>query len=482
MTIGSKGSAAAFLPAALATSLASTLGACASIPKDSGFADVRRAVMEETQQPVEWNAREPVAPPDDAKVEAMLDRELTAEDAVRIAFANNRDVQATLEELGIARADLIAASTIRNPIFDGELRFPGDPAKPVETAFMQTIVDIFQLGNRKKMGRAQFEATRIRVGAAVVNFASEVRTDYYDLLAARKILARQETIMKAQEAATELARRQHDAGNISDLDLENEQARYEQVKLEFARAQLDELTVREQLIGDLGLQRRAELRLPAEFPSLPEAEMTSDEIETQVMTRRLDIQMTQREIEAAQRAIRVARTAAFDNLAVGVHADRETDGKGTTGPAASIPIPIFDQGKAQQVRARALLRQAQQRLAALTTSARSEVRRAQGRLLEARSRAAYLRDVVIPRRVRILNLTQLEYNAMLRGVFQLIDARKNLASAQREEVMAARDYWVARTELRTALLGVAPFTVRPGTPARPDMFAPRTRQQTKTNQ
>jgi cobalt-zinc-cadmium efflux system outer membrane protein len=481
MTLGSKRFATALLPPALAMSLASTLGACASIPKDSGFADVRRVVMEETQQAVEWNAREPVAPPDDAKVAAMLDRELTAEDAVRIAFANNRDVQATLEELGIARGDLIAASTIRNPIFDGELRFSGDPAKPVETALMQTVVDIFQLGNRKKMGRAQFEATRIRVGAAVVNFAGGVRTDYYDLLAARKILARQETIMKAQEAATELARRQHDAGNISDLDLENEQARYEQVKLDLARAQLDELTVREQLIGDLGLQRRAELKLPAEFPSLPEAEMTSDEIETQVMTRRLDIQMTQREIEAAQRAIRVARTAAFDNLAVGVHTDRETDGKVTTGPAASIPIPIFDRGKAQQVRARALLRQAQQRLAALTTSARSEVRSAQERLLEARSRAAYLRDVVIPRRVRILNLTQLEYNSMLRGVFQLIDARKNLSSAQREEVMATRDYWVARTELRTALLGVAPFTVRPGTSARPDMFAPATQQQTKTN-
>ena len=40
----------------------------------------------------------------------------------------------------------------------------------------------------------------------------------------------------------------------------------------------------------------------------------------------------------------------------------------------------------------------------------------------------YLRDVVIPRRERILRLTQLEYNAMLRGVFQLIEARQDLAA------------------------------------------------------
>ncbi len=468
----------------LALSLASTLGACASIPRDSGFADVQRTVTEETQQPLEWNAREPVAPPDDATIAAALDRELTADDAVRIAFANNRDVQATLEELGIARADLIAARTIRNPIFDGEIRFPGGPAKPFELAFSQTLFDILQLGNRKKLGLAQFEATRLRVGAAVVNFAGQVRMEYYDLLAARKILARQDTILKAQEAATELARRQHDAGNISDLDLENEQARYEQVKLDSARAQLDELTAREHLTGDLGLQKRAELRLPPEFPPVPEAEMTEGEIESQVMTRRLDIQITRREIEAAQRAIGIARTAAFDDLAVGVHREREPEGKKTTGPSASIPIPIFDRGKAQQARARAMLRQAQQRLAALTTSARSEARGAQERLLEARARATYLREVVIPRRARILGLTQLEYNAMLRGVFQLIDARQNLARAQREEVMANRDYWIARTELRTALLGVGRFRIGPETMerSRPDMFAPLTEPQTRNNE
>ena len=70
-----------------------------------------------------------------------------------------------------------------------------------------------------------------------------------------------------------------------------------------------------------------------------------------------------------------------------------------------------------------------------------------------------MRDVVIPRRQRILNLTQLEYNAMLRGVYQLIDARKELALAEREEVSAIRDYWVARTQLETAISGVGAFSI-----------------------
>jgi outer membrane protein, heavy metal efflux system len=455
MTLAPRGMAAVFL--------ASLLTGCASVPKDSGFADVRRQVMAETQQPVEWEPREEIRPPDDAVVASLLHGELTADGAVQIAFANNRDLQATLEELGLARAELIGASTIRNPLFDGEVRFPGAPRHPFEIIAAQTLVDIFQLGNRRKLGRAQFEAAKVRVGGALINFAGHVRMDYYDNLAARRILARQETVMKAQEAATELAKRQHFAGNISDLDLENEQSRYEQVKLDYARAQLDELQARERLIADLGLVHRAELNLPADFPPPPGSEIPSEEVERQVIERRLDLRVAQREIEAAQRAVRIAKTAAFEDLAVGVHLEREPDGKKTTGPAATIPIPLFDRGAAPKARARAMLRQAQQRLAAMTVAARSEARSAQERLLEARSRMTYLRDVVIPRRDRILKLTQLEYNAMLRGVFQLIEARQNLANAQREEVIATRDYWVARTELETVLLGVGRFPIRPDT-------------------
>ena len=438
----------------------SILAGCASVPRDSGFSDVRRTVVEETKQTIEWDQNEPVRPPDDSAVASLLQEELTADRAVQVAFANNRDLQATLEELGIARAELIAQSTIRNPLVHAEVRFPADPVKPFELGLTKSLVDLLQLGSRKKLGRAQFEAAGVRVSAAVINFANEVRTSYFDQLAARKVLARQETIMKAQEAATDLSRRQHVAGNISDLDLENEQARYEQVKLDHARAQLDELEAREHLTARLGLVQRAELKLPEDFEAPPASEMTEEDVTAQAMARRLDIRMARKEIEAAQAAVGVARTAALEGLEAGAHLEREPDGPKTAGPSVEVPIPIFDRGGAQKARARAMLRQAQQRLAALTAMARSEARAARERLLEARSRMTYMREVVIPRRDRILKLTQLEYNAMLRGVFQLLEARQNLASAQREEIIATRDYWVGRTQLESALLGVSQFSVR----------------------
>jgi len=435
-------------------------GACASVPRDSGFADVRSTIVAETKQPLEWDPSRPVAPPDDASLGSLLAEPLTVERAVEVAFAHNRDVQATLEELGIARGDLIAASSVRNPLAHGELRFPPNPIRPFEVGLTKSLLDLLQLGSRKKLGRAQFEAAQVRVTAAILGFASEVRGSYYELLAARQVLVRRGTLLRAQQAAAELAGRQHQAGNISDLDLENEQARYGQVKLDQARAELDELEARERLIARLGLQGRAELQLPDAFPEAPASEESEEDIVAQLPARRLDLRIAEREIEAAQRSLGIAGKALLEGATLGAHYEREPQGPHTTGPSLEVPIPLFDRGAAQKTRARAQLRQALQRHAALLATARSEARAVRERVLEARARAAYLREVVIPRRDRILKLTQLEYNAMLKGPFQLIEARQGLASAERDEILATRDYWIARTQLDATLLGVSQFSVR----------------------
>ena len=446
---------AAWIAAVIAGLLAS---GCASVPRDAGVSEVQKRIGEQGLE-IAWSPDQPIEPPDDAKLRPLLEGELTVDRAVEIALAHNRDLLAAMEELGVARADLIAASTVRNPVFDGEVRFPG---KPFEIAITQTLIDLFQLRNRRALGQAGFEAARLRVAGAVIGFAAEVRADWYVLQAAQQALAQQRTIAEAAQASAELALRQHDAGNISDLDLEKEQAIYEQAKLDLARVELDEIQARERLLADLGALDTLPLILPAQaMPTAePPAERFAEELEAALATR-LDLSLARAEIEAARRALPLARSGTWDELAAGVHHEREPDGEGTTGPALALPIPIFDRGMAGRTRAAATLRRAEQRLHALTVTARSEARAARERLLEAKARAEYLRDVTVPRRQRILQLTQLEYNAMLLGVFDLIRARQGLADALREQVMAVRDYWLARTDLETAMSGVTGFSVRP---------------------
>jgi cobalt-zinc-cadmium efflux system outer membrane protein len=441
---------------------------CASVPRDAGIGEVERIVEERTGHRLSWQPGQPITAPDDRQLAERLQGELTVEQAVEIALAGNPDLLAALEELGLARADLIAARTVRNPLLDGEIHFPGERFKPYEVAITQTLVDLLQLRRRRAVGAAEFAAARLRIGASVVGFAGEVRADFYTLQAAQAALAQQQAISAAAEAAAELARRQHEAGNITDLDLETEQALYERAKLDLARAELDELAARERLLAALGATRTLPLRLPA--LAMPPAEADDDLARVEAAqleaaySQRLDVQLAQAELEAARRARPLAGAEPFDELALGVHLDRESGGERSSGPTATVPIPLFDRGLAARAHAAATLRVAEQRLHALAVSARSEARAARERLVEARARAEYLDGVVVPRRQRILHLTQLEVNAMLRGVFDLLRARQGLADAERERVKALLDYWLARTEMDLALSGVSGFTVRPERP------------------
>jgi cobalt-zinc-cadmium efflux system outer membrane protein len=437
---------------------------CASVPRDAGVADVSQAVAARTGHTLAWQPGQPIEPPTDAALDAALEGELTVDDAVRVALVDNRDLLATLEELGIARADLIAARTVRNPLFEGEYHFPNQRFTPYEVAITQTLVDLIQLPRRRALGEAEMAAARLRVTASVIGFASEVRADFYTLQAAQAALAQQQALTAAAEAAAQLTQRQHEAGNVSDLDLETEQARYEGAKLALARAELDELQARERLLADLGATRSMPLRLAAQAPPPGEAEAPVEQLEA-AQESRLDVQLARAEVEAARRAGPVARSAAFDDLAAGVHVDREAGGEHSQGPIGTVPIPLFDRGLAARARAAAKLRQAEQRLHALTANARAEARAAHERVVEARARTAYLADVVLPRRQRILYLTQLEYDAMQRGAFDLLRARQELADAERERVLAIRDYWLARTDLEAAASGVAGFSVRAEPPA-----------------
>lgn len=459
--------------------------ACATAPRDAGLADVQRAVSATAGQQLTWQPGSPIEPPtSDDSLSPLLQGPLTVDRSVEIALRNNRDLLATLEGLGIARADLLQSRTIRNPLIEAEIRYPGSPKAPFEVVLMQPLFDLLRMHARRSAGEAAFEVVRLRVTASVIAFANSVRSDFYAEQAARQLLAHQTTITDAARTAAELAQRQHDAGNISDLDLENEQARYETGKLDLARAALDELQARERLVADLGIvDPKVTLDIPPALPPVPEQDPPTSNLD-EALAQRLDLTLARAELASARANLPLARGPLYDNLAVGAHHEREPDGVRTTGPAIEAPIPIFDTGGARRDRALAMIRQAEQRIYALDLAGRSAARAAVERLREARARTEYLRDTVVPRRQRILYLLQLENNAMLRGIFDLIRARQDYDEAQREQVLALRDYWVARTELQTALSGVRGFSVRPeGATSEPlRLFMPRTQQETKENE
>lgn len=431
-----------------------TLASCVSVPRDAGVSDVQRAVAERGAPEVAWNAQP--ATTDHERIAAMLQDELTPDEAVAIAMLNNPRLQVTLAELGIARADLIEASTITNPVFEFEIRFPGEPYRPYELRLAQSLIDLIQLPRRRAMGRAAFDAAQLRVSSEVLRFAADVRMTYFDVLAATQHVLLSRTILIAAQTAAEVALKQHAAENITDLDLENEQARYEQSKLDHARSEKNLLLAHEALSRAMGLRNaNVRWRLPESFPELPANEMGPQQLEQLAAAQRLDVAIARREVEVAQRGIPLARLAMLEETELDVHFEREPDGAHTLGPGIEFPIPIFNTGRAARTRAEARFLRARHTLNALEAETASQLRAARASLAEARARVEYYRDVILPRRTRIVELTKLEHNAMLVGVFQLLEAKENEIQARRDFIDAQRDYWSARTDLDRALQGIA---------------------------
>jgi cobalt-zinc-cadmium efflux system outer membrane protein len=436
---------------------AALLASCASVPRDAGLADVQQAVTSRTRQTLDWSTLDPAA--NDQRLRTMLQDELTADRAVAIAVANNPRLQVTLAELGIARADLIEASTIANPLFELEVRFPRAPYLAYEVRLAQSLLDLVQLRRRRALGRAAFDAAQLRVTSEVLRFAADVRSSYFDLIAATQHVAQMRAIGEAAKAAAEVAIKQHQAENITDLDLENEQALYEQAKLDVARAERQLLMAREALVRGMGLTDASlEWRVPERFPELPPNELDQPQLEQLAAQQRLDLAIARREVEIAQGQVPLARLAALGAVIADVHYQREPSGEHTTGPGIEVPIPIFNSGRAARTRAEARFVRASQALRALEGESSSRLRTAGAVLAEARARVEYYRDVLLPRRRRIVELTKLEHNAMLVGIFQLLQARQNEAQAQSDYVEAQREYWSARSDLDRALQGIADDT------------------------
>jgi cobalt-zinc-cadmium efflux system outer membrane protein len=90
---------------------------------------------------------------------------------------------------------------------------------------------------------------------------------------------------------------------------------------------------------------------------------------------------------------------------------------------------------------------------------RSAVRATLARVTSLRERADFYRTTLMPLRERIVRQTELQYNAMNTGVFQLLAAKRDQVETARAWVEALRDYWIARAELDQLLAGrLVPMT------------------------
>lgn len=441
------------VPVAFALAL---LAGCASTSPDAAFRDVAGDVHDRLGHRPTWER----GSPDDRKVEEALDRllarEMTADESVQIALLNNPSLRASYEELSLAQADLVEAGLLKNPVLGGGVTaWEKEHIAPnLFFTVEQDFLDLLMLPLRKRVARAQLEATKLRIGDEVLALANEVRCAFYAAQAAEQVVAVRRLVREAAEASADLAKRQHEAGTMNDLALYGELGLASEVRLDLAHSEAASASARERLIRLLGLWgKRTAFRIAPRLPELPKEEVALEHLEAEAMRERLDIASNRREVQVLGYTLSVAKTSRWVGFVnVQVEAARlRNERRIAFGPSASIELPLFNQGQATIARLEAMKRISENRLRARAIDVRSEVREKRAQVVLARTIVEEYGKVLVPVRESLVRLSQEQYDAMLLGVYQLLAAKQSEFTAYREYIEALRDYWVARSELERAV-------------------------------
>ena len=219
------------------------------------------------------------------------------------------------------------------------------------------------------------------------------------------------------------------------------------VAIDFDREKLNRLMG---LAGD-----RLGWTVAGDLPKIPSRHFSEEELETMAMRNRLDVGAARLQVAKLEQVDSLTKATRFapGGISVGGDTEKNPDGSRVTGPEINLQVPVFDQGQAHVAEAEGQLRQARQQLQADEINARADVRDAHRRVTAARELADLYQDTLLPQRLKMLDLAQQQYNFMLKGAYDLFDAKQRVIEARRSTLEAQRDYWIARTALEQAVGG-----------------------------
>jgi cobalt-zinc-cadmium efflux system outer membrane protein len=416
---------------------------CASTPLAPGRETVGAAVSERAgvdARGLPVPGREWAAPPG-----VTLDDGLGLDESVAVALWNNAEFHAALSTLGIARADLIEAGLLRNPIFS--LLFPWGP-KQLEFTATFAADQLWQRPKRIQDARLNAEAAAEQLVANGLRLVADVRLAFFDVLVAgrRLTLAAEQAEVAAQ--AAKLAEGRLRAGDISEF--EARLARTDALRLEAGR--LTRVTGRDLAIARLrtllGLDSQArEIRLTEPAAAAADSCPSGSELFQIALAARPEVRAAELQIEAAgaraglERARIIAITALLDANAEGAEGFE-------MGPGAGIEIPLLSQNQGRRARAAADVEQASRRYLAVRATVSSEVAAAVIGLTEARNTARLLNDDVAASLATARLQAERLYTAGEISLLTLLETRQRLIDVEvtRVDAMFGVDRAIVRLE------------------------------------
>lgn len=475
--------------------LLAVLASCATVDHAAELRTADETMARATGLSTNWAAL-----PGSRELAPAADGRVALDTAVEFALSNNRSLRADLEVIGQAKADLVQAGLLSNPILSIMTGFPeGGGRADIAFGLSKDLADLWLIPSRKRAAQAMVQQRVLSFTDTAIALLAEVKTNYYALQYQSVATDLQQQNLRILQESMEIAQARLRAGDTTQLDVNLVRARYVEAENDLLQLRADYRLTQRTLMRLMGVSRAPDDWSAEPLPSdVPSAKLSTDEADLVevALLQRLDVQAARWEVEAALAEFEQQRRRVIPSLSLGLSGERferraspdrdvladtarASIASGTLtapeiqsaserrqersqeidfilGPSIEVPLPIFDQNQAQIAKAQFRARELQQRYEEMEQRVAEAVRAAftQRRLAEDRTRLYH--DTLVPLQEANLELARIAYQAGRESILTVLLAQESLIQTRLAYAAAVRNLSISAANLERQLAGRIP--------------------------
>lgn len=433
---------------------------------------------------------------------------VTLDSAVGLTLSNNRALRADLEVLGQAKADLVQAGLLSNPILSVMTGLPEAGGRAnITFGLSKDFADLWLIPSRKRAAQAMVQQRVLSFADTAIVLLTEAKTNYYGLQYQSIAADLQEQNLRILQESMEIAQARFRAGDTTQLDVNLIRARYVEAEVELLQLHSDYHVTQRTLLRLMGVSTAADDWKPEPFKlDEPPEPIGVDEpsLVEVALLQRLDVQAASWELESAVADFEQQRRRVIPSLILGLSGERserrampDRDILADTarssiragrlmapeiqsaaerrkerrqeidfmlGPSMEVPLPIFDQNQAQIAKAQFRARELQQRYEEVEQRVVEGVRSAFTQKRQAEEKVRLYHDSLVPLQEANLSLAQTAYQSGRESIVTVLLAQESLIRTRLAYAAAARDLAISVANLERQLSGRLPEIVTPPPP------------------
>ncbi|MBI5863373.1 MAG: TolC family protein [Planctomycetes bacterium] len=440
-----------------------TLASCTAIEHGRELQQAQQRMDEATGRRPSWAVDTPLG-----ELAVPPGGEVTLDTAINLALTSNRVLRADIEVIGQAKAELVQAGLLSNPMLSVMLRFPEAGGRTsLDFGLVKDFADLWLIPSRKRAAQSMLQQKLLAFTDNAVGLLRDVSTTYVMLQYLDRAIELQVENLEVLRQAIDVAQARLRSGGATQLDVNLLEARRLQGELDLLQMRDARRTTQLGLLRLMGTSRASADWRPTPLPlEQPDESLGEEALVDWGLQRRLDSgeRMARRGIPGRNIAADTARASIANGQLSAPEieprstrrAERSQEIDFVLGPVIEVPLPIFDQNQAQIAKAQYRARELHERYSELEQRTVEQIRST----LVTRQTAAKRREIyqasLLPVQQSNLQVAETAYQTGKETVLTVLLAQQDLIQTRLGLAGAIRDELTATANLERELGGRLP--------------------------